>query len=314
MTRALRWAWSMMRNESVSPRTLFGTWRLDEGDSDWEFAYRKLIRLQKYVFELHAKRTNTLIEVSGNVASEQIKDVVEEVFRDYDPDAKLSNLITVTAPFRSAEDDDDYAELKGKIVMDSAIAVKTVPVDRYPAFTFEEMPSVGERFRFEVDLSGAANSREPIRFDLPSGWTIIAVDVDVISAQLRFEEGANRRKRRYKGNLQLHGPLQRGGRWLFQGCRTDTDSTSDDCEHRRRKRHFALSCRVSSGLDDQDFQRRRQGVVDMDHGCSQSAGTRQKLAAGDRFPRRYRNLRDRPAEAMPDAHSRSSRRPPARYW
>jgi hypothetical protein len=111
MTRAIRWEWSMMRNESVSPRTLLGTTRPDQGDSDWEFAYRKLVRLQKYVFELHAKRTNKLIEISGNVASEQIKDVVEEVFCDYDPDAELSNLITVTAPFRSAEDDDDYVEI-----------------------------------------------------------------------------------------------------------------------------------------------------------------------------------------------------------
>lgn len=194
MARALRWEWSMMRNESVSPRKIIGSTTPGVSDSDWEFAYRKLVRLQKYVFELHAKRTNKLIEVSGNVASEQIKEVVEEVLHDYDPDAELSNLILVTAPFRSAEDGDDYVEVKGKIAMDSAIAVKTVPVDRYPSFTFEERPSVGERFRFEVDLSGVANGREPIRFDLPSGWTMIAVDVDVISAQLRFAEGANRRK------------------------------------------------------------------------------------------------------------------------
>jgi CHAT domain len=194
MPRALRWEWSMTRNESAAPRSILGTKVPHEDGPDWDYAYRKLLRLQQYVFELHVKRTARSIALTGSVASEQIKEVVEETFRDYDPDAEVSNLIIVTAAFRSAEDDDDYRKFDGRIAMDATIPATTVPVSRYPAFTSEEMPSAGERFRFELDLLVTATEKEPFQFKAPPKWTVVGVDVDVISAQLLFAEGANRRK------------------------------------------------------------------------------------------------------------------------
>jgi hypothetical protein len=193
--RATKWVWSMTRNESVPPRRHFdGSVIRDKDDPDWEPAYGKLLRLNKYVFHIDVKRVAGFIELAGNVASEQIREALEETFRDYDPDAEVTNRIVVTAPFRSAEDDDDYRGSASEIAMDAAIPVATVPVSRYPAFSSDEMPSVGERFRFEVDLAAAANGRKPFQFEAPLDWTIIGVDVDVISAQLRFADGANRRK------------------------------------------------------------------------------------------------------------------------
>ncbi|MGX1007065.1 hypothetical protein AB7M69_001422 [Bradyrhizobium japonicum] len=159
----------------------------DEADRDWAFAAGKLARLRPYVFEIHAESASGTIALSGSVVSEDIKDVIEEVFRDYDPDARLTNDIEVTAPFRSAEHDDDFgtAEARPK---------QTVVVDRYPRFESGQQPSLGERFRFRVDLAQDANDQPPFRMELPHDWTTVSVDSQIVSAHLRFADGADRRK------------------------------------------------------------------------------------------------------------------------
>ncbi|MBR0736957.1 CHAT domain-containing protein [Bradyrhizobium liaoningense] len=187
------WTWSLKRHAPVRDRDFFISGHFNEPPDVWRRASEKLVRLQDFVFDVKvARRGYDLITVEGNVASEQVKRLFSEILTDFDPKARIANDLEVTAPFRSAEDDDFTIELKGNLSI--AGPAPTVPVERYPLFKSGETPVMGRRFRFEVDLSTAASDYPLIRFDLPPDWQMVAIDVDVHSAQLRFDDRMKRRK------------------------------------------------------------------------------------------------------------------------
>jgi hypothetical protein len=194
MSKSSHWAWQMARGGVVRARqdTSGGAVK---GDEEWSYAVSKLHRLQELVFRISIARDREDIGVTGTVVSEQVKRLIGEILVDYDPQARIHNLIEVTAPFRSAENDDFVVEMKGKLTLDSAPSpTRSTSVERYPAFSNIEKPVVGCIFRFEVDLLAAPGDHEGIKFDLPPGWEMAAVDVDVHSAQLRIDGRFNRRK------------------------------------------------------------------------------------------------------------------------
>jgi CHAT domain len=188
MARSTDWQFMMRRGVPGAPTVSSLRTNLEEGDRDWALAASRLERMRPYVFEVHADASSGTITLSGSVVSEEIKEVVEELFRDYDPNARLTNAIEVTAPFRSAEQDDDGFESK------APASKHRVVVERYPRFGSEQPPSTGERFRFEVDLTPVVDDGSPIRMELPHDWTVMDIDVQIVSAQLGFADGADRRK------------------------------------------------------------------------------------------------------------------------
>ncbi|WP_315836289.1 CHAT domain-containing protein [Bradyrhizobium prioriisuperbiae] len=184
----------MARHKPIRAREFLRSDQTTDSDDEWRYAVEKLHRLQDLVFEIMVERADELIVISGNVASEQVKRLIAEILTDYDPKAQLSNELEVTAPFRSAEDDDFTIEMKGGLTLDAITPAPIISVERYPSFSSNEKPAVGRKFQFEVDLSTIQGGREAIKFDLPSDWQMVAIDVDVYSAQLVMEEKMKRRK------------------------------------------------------------------------------------------------------------------------
>lgn len=194
MDTLLFWVWSMKRHAPILPRRFISIGPAAEPLHEWRYAVEKLARLQDLVFEINVKRARRLITLEGNVASEQVKRLLGEILADYDPKSRVSNELEVTAPFRSAEDDDFVVEMKGSLSVTGAAPAPTVSVERYPSFKSDGRPVMGRKFRFEVDLSTMTSNRQAMRFDLPSDWQMVAIDVDVHSAQLRMEDRMKRRK------------------------------------------------------------------------------------------------------------------------
>lgn len=158
----------------------------DEYDLGWTAAAARLVRIRPHVFEVHALASSGAITLSGNVVSEEVKDLIEEIFRDYDHKANLTNAIEVTAPFRSAGYDDDGFEIKAAQPREIAV------FKRYPAFVPRSRPVLGKPFRFEVDLVQTVNDQPAIRVEIPED--LVTIDVQIVSAQLFFADNFDRRK------------------------------------------------------------------------------------------------------------------------
>lgn len=184
----------MKRHEPVLRRQIVRGHFTDSEDNEWRYAVEKLFRLQDLITEISVTRTNDVIMLKGNVASEQVKGLFEEILTDYEPTARLTNDLRVMTALEAA----DCALLIPARSYDPSIVssepTKIASINRHPSVSSNGKPVLGQKFRFEVDLWTTPFDRQAMKFDLPPNCQMLAVDVEALSLQLRMNEKMERRK------------------------------------------------------------------------------------------------------------------------
>lgn len=154
-------------------------------EAAWVSTRLSIYRMASEIYDLILTRKGASVTVTGQVTKIATKSRIEALIAAHR--LAVDNQLVVAAPFKPASGDDL------EISLHSRQKPTTESVTRFPAIqpTCEAVP--GSKFTFLVDLAAADDGNgNGITIDqLPSDWSSLDIEAEVISNALHFAEGAS---------------------------------------------------------------------------------------------------------------------------
>ena len=190
MTADQNWTWRWATERQLSGGR-FNVGMNDTGgpsleDQAWSYTRLAIYRLVADIYHLELVRTGRKVTLTGQVKRRDTKATIDVLIVSHG--LEVDNQLVVAAPFRPASGADIEISLHSR---EKPKPKPTTSITRYPDVRPISEAAPGAEFSFSVDLTVAdPGSGGALSIDgVPSDWSSLQVEAEVVSNALVFEEG-----------------------------------------------------------------------------------------------------------------------------